>query len=74
MELNELLEGHSLTGRQAAIIFFAFLSLIILAALLLVIFSDFFRNLFAWTGTGTSFGPDVPIQSVALAAVAALPF
>jgi hypothetical protein len=45
MALDELLEGTSLTGRQAAIIFFSFLSLIIVAAILLVLFSDFFRNL-----------------------------
>ncbi|MDF9745421.1 hypothetical protein [Natrinema salsiterrestre] len=45
MALDELLEGTSLTGRQAAIIFFSFLCLIIIAAILLVLFSDFFRNL-----------------------------
>ncbi|WP_195893014.1 hypothetical protein [Halopiger djelfimassiliensis] len=45
MELDELLEGESLTGRQAVIIFFTFLLLIILAAFLLVLFSDFFREL-----------------------------
>ncbi len=48
MELNELLEGESLTGRQAAIIFFTFLLLILLTALFLVVFSDFFRNLVAF--------------------------
>ncbi|WP_265109760.1 hypothetical protein [Halosolutus halophilus] len=48
MELDELLEGESLTGRQAAIIFFTFLILIVLAALFLITFSDFFRNLVAF--------------------------
>lgn len=47
MAMDEILEGTSLTGRQAAIIFFVFLSLIIIAGLLLVTFSDFFRNLVA---------------------------
>jgi hypothetical protein len=45
MAIDELLEGTDLTGRQAAIIFFGFLALIVLAALLLIAFSDFFRNL-----------------------------
>ncbi|MDS0473959.1 hypothetical protein [Natrinema sp. 1APR25-10V2] len=45
MAMDDLLEGTSLTGRQAAIIFFTFLALIILAGLLLITFSDFFRNL-----------------------------
>ncbi|WP_226005615.1 hypothetical protein [Natrinema salinisoli] len=48
MAMDELLEGTSLTGRQAAIIFFSFLSLIIIAAVLLILFSDFFRNLFVF--------------------------
>ncbi|WP_440770716.1 hypothetical protein [Natronorubrum sp. DTA28] len=42
MELNEFLDGESLTGRQAAIIFFAFLLLIIAAGILLVALSDVF--------------------------------
>jgi hypothetical protein len=50
MSLGDLLEGETLTGRQAAIVFAAFLSLIVLAALLLIVFSDFFRNLVNWTG------------------------
>ncbi len=45
MAMDDILEGTSLTGRQAAIIFFTFLALIILAGLLLITFSDFFRNL-----------------------------
>ncbi|AGB32782.1 hypothetical protein C488_09047 [Natrinema pellirubrum DSM 15624] len=45
MAIDELLEGADLTGRQAAIIFFSFLLLIVLAAVLLITFSDFFRNL-----------------------------
>ena len=45
MELDEILEGEALTGRQAAIIFITFLILIIIAALFLVVFSDFFRAL-----------------------------
>ena len=45
MAMDELLEGTSLTGKQAAMIFLAFLSLIIVAGLLLITFSDFFRNL-----------------------------
>ncbi|WP_254763311.1 hypothetical protein [Natrinema marinum] len=45
MAIDDLLEGTSLTGRQAAIIFFTFLALIIIAGLLLITFSDFFRNL-----------------------------
>ncbi|ELY71035.1 hypothetical protein [Natrinema versiforme] len=46
MALDELLEGTALTGRQAAIIFFSFLCLIIVAGLILITFSDFFRDLF----------------------------
>lgn len=46
MEVDELLEGESLTGRQAVAIFFAFLILVVLAGVLLVMFSDFFRGLF----------------------------
>lgn len=46
MDWEEFLEGHSLTGRQAAIIFFAFLAIIIIAGLLLIVFSDLFRGLF----------------------------
>ncbi|WP_440763614.1 hypothetical protein [Natronorubrum sp. DTA7] len=42
MELNELLEGESLTGRQAAIIFFTFLILVVLAGILLVALRDVF--------------------------------
>ncbi|ELZ19335.1 MULTISPECIES: hypothetical protein [Haloterrigena] len=45
MELNEFLEGEGLTGRQAAIVFFTFLTLIIVAGILLVTFSDAFYNL-----------------------------
>lgn len=45
MELEELLEGESLTGRQAILIFFGFLLLIIAAGLFLVVFSDVFRAL-----------------------------
>ncbi|QCS43481.1 hypothetical protein [Natrinema versiforme] len=48
MALDELLEGTALTGRQAAIIFFTFLTLIIIAALILITFSDFFRDLFMY--------------------------
>ncbi|MFC4541208.1 hypothetical protein ACFO5R_04620 [Halosolutus amylolyticus] len=48
MELDELLEGESLTGRQAVIIFFTFLILIVLAGLFLITFSDLFRNLIAF--------------------------
>ncbi|WP_436345838.1 hypothetical protein [Natronorubrum sp. FCH18a] len=42
MELTELLEGESLTGRQAAIIFFTFLVLVVLAGVLLVVLRDVF--------------------------------
>ncbi|ADD04743.1 uncharacterized protein Nmag_1159 [Natrialba magadii ATCC 43099] len=45
MDLNEFLEGHNLTGRQAAIIFFTFLLLIIIAGIFLITFSDFFQEL-----------------------------
>ncbi|QSX00126.1 hypothetical protein [Haloterrigena alkaliphila] len=45
MELNEFLEGETLTGRQAAIVFFAFLILIVVSALVLIAFSDAFYNL-----------------------------
>ncbi len=47
MAMDDFLEGTALTGRQAAIIFFAFLILIITAAVLLITFSDFFKNLVA---------------------------
>ncbi|MDJ1431313.1 hypothetical protein [Halostagnicola sp. A-GB9-2] len=46
MDLSELLEGDALTGRQAAIIFFVFLSLIIIAGILLILFGDVFQDLF----------------------------
>ena len=46
MDINELLEGEALTGQQAIIIFFAFLLLVILAGVLLVVFSDLFQGLF----------------------------
>ncbi|WP_339102474.1 hypothetical protein [Haloterrigena salinisoli] len=45
MELNEFLEGETLDGRQAAIVFFTFLVLIVVAALILIMFSDVFYNL-----------------------------
>ena len=45
MDINEFLEGETLTGRQALIIFFAFLLLIIIAAVFLILFSDFFQEL-----------------------------
>ena len=45
MELNEFLEGESLDGRQAAIVFFTFLVLIVVAAILMIVFSDFFYSL-----------------------------
>ncbi|NGM69566.1 hypothetical protein G6M89_11210 [Natronolimnobius sp. AArcel1] len=45
MALDEFLEGESLTGRQALLIFFGFLILIIIAALFLIAFSDVFQNL-----------------------------
>jgi len=44
MELNELLEGETLTGRQATIIFVVFLLLIVLSGVALVVFSDLFRS------------------------------
>ena len=47
MELNEFLEGESLTGRQAAIIFITFLTLIVIAGIILITFSDFFYSLFS---------------------------
>ncbi|AHF98549.1 hypothetical protein HALLA_06530 [Halostagnicola larsenii XH-48] len=46
MALDELLAGDALTGRQAAIIFFTFLSLIIIAGILLILFGDIFQELF----------------------------
>ena len=45
MDVDEFLEGSTLTGRQAVIIFFGFLLLIVLAGVILVIFSDFFQGL-----------------------------
>ncbi|SIS04727.1 hypothetical protein [Natronorubrum thiooxidans] len=45
MDVNEILEGEELTGRQAALIFFGFLLLIVIAGLFLIVFSDFFRGL-----------------------------
>ncbi|MFP8953230.1 hypothetical protein ACLI4Z_09705 [Natrialbaceae archaeon A-arb3/5] len=45
MEIGELLEGESLTGRQAVVIFFAFLILIFISAVFLITFSDFFQEL-----------------------------
>ncbi|WP_176393204.1 hypothetical protein [Natronolimnobius baerhuensis] len=45
MTIDEFLEGESLTGRQAMLIFFGFLILIVIAALFLITFSDFFQNL-----------------------------
>lgn len=42
MELNEFLDGESLTGRQAAIIFGIFLLLIIASGILLVALRDVF--------------------------------
>ena len=43
MELDEFLEGETLTGRQAIIVFFGFLLLVILAGIMLVLLSDFFH-------------------------------
>ncbi|SIR23747.1 hypothetical protein [Natronorubrum daqingense] len=43
MDVNEFLEGSTLTGRQAALIFILFLLLIIAAGILLILFSDIFR-------------------------------
>lgn len=45
MSLDEFLEGSSLTGRQAVLIFFGFLLLVVLGALILIVFSDFFQGL-----------------------------
>ncbi|ELY47811.1 hypothetical protein [Natronorubrum bangense] len=45
MDVNEILEGESLTGKQAIAIFFGFLILILLAGLFLILFSDVFRAL-----------------------------
>lgn len=45
MDVDEFLEGSSLTGRQALLIFFGFLFLIVLSALVLILFSDFFQGL-----------------------------
>lgn len=57
MGLTEFLEGESLTGRQAAIIFFTFLVLIVIAALVLIAFSDFFRNLVALAPVAAALDP-----------------
>ncbi|SFS67270.1 MULTISPECIES: hypothetical protein [Halostagnicola] len=46
MALDEFLSGDALTGRQAAIIFFTFLGLVILGGILLILFGDVFQNLF----------------------------
>lgn len=46
MALDDFLAGDTLTGRQAAIIFFTFLSLIIIAGILLILFGDIFQELF----------------------------
>lgn len=46
MDLDEFLEGESLTGRQALIVFFGFLLTIVIAGFLLILFSDVFRGLF----------------------------
>ncbi|SEH12331.1 hypothetical protein SAMN04487967_0760 [Natronorubrum sediminis] len=45
MDVNEFLEGSTLTGRQAALIFFAFLLLVITAGILLILFSDLFQGI-----------------------------
>lgn len=45
MEMDEFLEGEALTGREAIIVFFAFLILIVLGALFMIAFSDVFRSL-----------------------------
>ncbi|ELY44661.1 hypothetical protein [Natronorubrum sulfidifaciens] len=45
MDVNEILEGETLTGKQAIIIFFGFLLLVISAGVLLVLLSDVFRAL-----------------------------
>lgn len=45
MDVNEFLEGSTLTGRQAAIVFFAFLVLVIAAGVLLILFSDLFQGI-----------------------------
>lgn len=45
MDLSDFLEGKALTGRQAVIIAFVFLALIVISALMLILFSDFFQNL-----------------------------
>lgn len=42
MPSNEFLDGESLTGRQAAIIFFAFLSFIVLSGVALYLFRGLF--------------------------------
>lgn len=67
MAMDEFLEGSALTGRQAAIIFFSFLVLIIIAALVLITFSDFFRNLVSFSGP-------TDVRTDALALVAGVTF
>lgn len=42
MPSDEFLDGESLTGRQAGIIFFGFLSLVVLSGVALVLFRGFF--------------------------------
>ncbi|WP_255291504.1 hypothetical protein [Natrinema sp. CBA1119] len=42
MPSDEFLDGETLTGRQAAIIFFGFLGFIILSGVLLVLLRGFF--------------------------------
>lgn len=42
MNVDEFLDGESLTGRQAAIIFFSFLGIIVLSGIALVLLRGLF--------------------------------
>jgi hypothetical protein len=42
MNVDEFLDGESLTGRQAAIIFFSFLAIIVLSGIALVLLRGLF--------------------------------
>ncbi|WP_277520831.1 hypothetical protein [Natrinema salsiterrestre] len=42
MDINEFLDGESLTGRQAGLIFIGFLSFVVLSGVALVLFRGLF--------------------------------
>ncbi|WP_284145779.1 hypothetical protein [Natrinema salinisoli] len=42
MDINEFLDGESLTGRQAGLVFIGFLSFVVLSGVALVLFRGLF--------------------------------